>query len=203
MAILAKGVAVTEVVENKTVFQKPRVETNTAGQCTLLSSSMQTKTSLESAELPQSTPDTQLVQRELLPLDLDLTISQSNLPLGGRVQFLSVKLEENHKRPISSEHGCRPGGRMGNCSKSFYRKQKVQFFAQIERQQIEQEIQAMLEKQAKHKTQNTQPQFVGYIFFQSKNNGGMRPVFNMKKLNEYITYQHFKMEDLAVLKTQL
>ena len=87
------------------VTQEPKMEINTTGQYTLLLSIMQTNTSQERSRLPQSTPDMQLVQREILSVNLDLTINLS-------------KLEENHSRPISTERGCRSGVRMGNCSKS-------------------------------------------------------------------------------------
>ena len=61
----------------------------------------------------------------------------------------------------------------------------------------------MLDKGAIHATKPSNPQFIGHIFLRPKKDGGMRPVFNMKALNQFIQYKHFKMENLAMLKTLL
>ena len=61
----------------------------------------------------------------------------------------------------------------------------------------------MLDKRAIQPTNQTNPQFIGHIFLRPKKSGGMRPVFNMKALNQFIQYKHFKMENLTMLKTLL
>lgn len=39
-------------------------------------------------------------------------------------------------------------------------------------------------------------QFISNIFIVEKKNGKYRPVINLKKINEFIQYHHFKMETL-------
>jgi tRNA U34 5-methylaminomethyl-2-thiouridine-forming methyltransferase MnmC len=42
-------------------------------------------------------------------------------------------------------------------------------------------------------------QFISNIFIVEKKNGKFRPVLNFMKLNEFISYHHFKMETLDVV----
>ena len=46
-------------------------------------------------------------------------------------------------------------------------------------------------------------QFLSNLFLVAKNDGGHRPVINLKELNKNIPYQHFKMEGLHYLKLML
>ena len=39
-----------------------------------------------------------------------------------------------------------------------------------------------------------QHQFLGHIFLRPMKEGSQRPIFNLKKLNHYVQYQHFKMD---------
>jgi len=66
---------------------------------------------------------------------------------------------------------------------------------------IQKEIEEMLEKGAIQQAQPTVNQFLSSIFLVPKKDGGNRPVINLKKLNEFIPYQHFKMEGLHSLQS--
>ena len=65
---------------------------------------------------------------------------------------------------------------------------------------INKEILEMLGKGAIQKTNHSQGEFLSNIFLVQKKDGGQRPVINLKNLNKYVPYQHFKMEGLHCLK---
>ena len=68
---------------------------------------------------------------------------------------------------------------------------------------IDQEVWELLSKEAVHFVQpNTQqePRFIRSLFVITKKGGGQRPVINLKPLNCFIRYEHFKMESIHILK---
>ena len=65
---------------------------------------------------------------------------------------------------------------------------------------IQNEIETMLEKSAIQVVSPQKEEFITSVFLVTKKNGGNRPIINLKNLNSYITYQHFKMEGLHLLK---
>ena len=58
----------------------------------------------------------------------------------------------------------------------------------------------MLEKGAIQKVVPTRGQFLSNLFLVEKKDGGNRPVINLKNLNKFTPYKHFKMEGLHCLK---
>ena len=64
---------------------------------------------------------------------------------------------------------------------------------------VESEIDALLGKKAIEETQEFG--FISSIFTISKKSGGFRPVVNLKVLNKFVVYNHFKMESLPTLKS--
>ena len=65
------------------------------------------------------------------------------------------------------------------------------------------EVKEMLKKGAIRKVQPSKGEFVSNLFLVKKKDGGQRPVINLKQLNAYIPYCHFKMEGLQNLKYML
>ena len=65
---------------------------------------------------------------------------------------------------------------------------------------MDEEIEKMLEKQAIKLVQLSKDQFLSTLFLVAKKNTGHCPVINLKKLNRYIPYEHFKTEGLFLLK---
>lgn len=61
---------------------------------------------------------------------------------------------------------------------------------------IENEVLDLLSKKAISVSNYESGQFISNIFIVEKKNGKYRPVINLKKLNEFIQYHHFKMETL-------
>ena len=50
---------------------------------------------------------------------------------------------------------------------------------------------------------DTPGQFVGTMFLRDKPDGGKRPIFNVKPLNQYTEYIHFKLEGIPALIDQI
>ena len=65
---------------------------------------------------------------------------------------------------------------------------------------IDQDISEMLQKGAIQVVSPMNGDFLSSVFLVKKKDGGNRPVINLKELNSYVTYQHFKMEGLYLLK---
>ena len=76
------------------------------------------------------------------------------------------------------------------------RKMFCPHFSKEEAEKIDWEVQLLLQKQAIEETLPTREQFLGHLFLRPKKDGSMRPVFNLKGLNEFIPYEHFKMEGM-------
>ena len=61
----------------------------------------------------------------------------------------------------------------------------------------------MLRKGAIHLVHSKESQFLSNLFLVPKKDGGKRPVINLKALNSFIPYSHFKMEGMHLLKDLL
>ena len=72
-----------------------------------------------------------------------------------------------------------------------------------QRQQVQVEIDNMLEKGATCHTSYLKGEILSNVFLLGKKGGGNRPVINLKRLNQFIPYQHFKMEGLFCLREML
>jgi ribonuclease HI len=62
------------------------------------------------------------------------------------------------------------------------------------------EVQSLLQKKAIEIVPETELCFVSGLFVIPKRTGGYRPIVNLKNLNRYIEYHHFKMEGVQILK---
>ena len=76
-------------------------------------------------------------------------------------------------------------------------------FSKQERALISNEIEKMKLKGAILEVPPAQHQFLGHIFLRPMKDGSQRPIFNLKKLNHYVQYQHFKMEGQTLEKSLL
>ena len=61
---------------------------------------------------------------------------------------------------------------------------------------IQEEIDSLLQKQASIPVQEMPKEFISTIFLVPKKSGGMRPIINLKPLNNFVETIHFKMETL-------
>ena len=73
-------------------------------------------------------------------------------------------------------------------------------FSLTESKKIEAEISELLQKGALTNVTPDSDQFVSNLFLVPKCDGGSRPVINLKDLNEYLQYNHFKMEGIHLLR---
>ena len=69
-------------------------------------------------------------------------------------------------------------------------------FKAQERALIDIEIKNMLNLGAIQISKNEKDQFISNLFLVKKKNGKFRPVINLRKLNKFVEYFHFKMETL-------
>ena len=148
------------------------------------------------------TPDLSQVHPELLSLSLDQSLAGNQyLPAGRIAHFLPNWQKITDDQILLNTV---TGLELEWLEKPVYSQSvKGPNFSQPERKLIDKEIDFMLQKGAIQATNPSHPQFVGHIFLRPKKDNGMRPVFNMKALNRHIVYHHFKMENLAMLKTVL
>ena len=70
---------------------------------------------------------------------------------------------------------------------------------------IDKELGELIQKQAIHPVSehDYNTGFVSNLFVIPKKGGGQRPVFNLRQLNQVITYEHFKMEGIRMLRDLL
>ena len=70
-------------------------------------------------------------------------------------------------------------------------------------QDIKQKVSSLLSKGAIKQIPKSQAKFVSRLFTVPKKSGGLRPVINLKPLNQFLHLQRFKMEGLSDLKVIL
>ena len=76
-------------------------------------------------------------------------------------------------------------------------------FSVQEKEILMEEIQKLILKDAVEIVQPSQDQFLSQMFVVPKKDGGNRPVINLRNLNHFIAYHHFKMEGLYMVKDLL
>ena len=60
------------------------------------------------------------------------------------------------------------------------------------------EIEKLLQKGALEKVDSVEGQFISNIFLVPKKDGSLRPVINLKQLNFFVEYHHFKQENISL-----
>ena len=139
------------------------------------------------------------IQPALRKLGLDTSVLSRSLPLTGRLQFFQTNwrllIQDQYilqivtgvvipfqQIPLQTNMAPRISDN------------------QSEKEKIEQEIVAMLQKGAIQVVSPMKGEFISPIFLVPKKDGGSRPVINLKRFNSHIVFQHFKMEGLHLLK---
>ena len=66
---------------------------------------------------------------------------------------------------------------------------------------MREKIKSLLEKGAIERVRVPHhPQYISQMFFVLKKDGSMRPVFNLKGLNQFLHWEHFKMENVQMIR---
>lgn len=76
-------------------------------------------------------------------------------------------------------------------------------FSQSEHAAIDKEIDSLLSKNAIRPCTHCEGEFISNIFTRPKKSGGLRVILNLKQLNKHIIYNHFKMENLDMVKDMI
>ena len=69
-------------------------------------------------------------------------------------------------------------------------------FSKIEEIAVENEIEMLLNKEVIVPSEHEQHEFVSNIFLRPKKNNTFRMILNLKQLNNFVVYKHFKMDTL-------
>ena len=108
-------------------------------------------------------------------------------------------MESSNPRPRNPRHGCGLQARTHGSPVQHKVKAPLRF-SLTESKKIEAEISELLQKGALTNVTPDSDQFVSNLFLVPKRDGGSRPVINLKDLNEYLQYNHFKMEGIHLLR---
>ena len=68
---------------------------------------------------------------------------------------------------------------------------------------ISEEVQKLLEKGAIQEVSENEDGFYSRLFLVPKKDGQMRPVINLRPLNQFLVHNHFKMEGMHVVRDLL
>ena len=77
---------------------------------------------------------------------------------------------------------------------------RIPEMSKAQRELVKTEMQTMLRKGAISQIDHTQRQLISSLFLVEKKDGGQRPVINLKSLNFFVPYEHFKMGSLSSLQ---
>ena len=117
--------------------------------------------------------------RLFLPNWQKITVDPAILDVvrGYKLEFLSPPIEEYIRNPLQFSHA--------------------------ESKKIDSEVDTLLEKGALNMVKPGSGQFLSSLFLVPKRDGNSRPVLNLKELNVFLKYDHFKMEGIHLLRDLL
>jgi len=140
----------------------------------------------------------ELTKVNTLILELFPEKKLKSFPLAGRLQYFL----QNWKKITSNPEILNWVSGLDFHSKPYQLKPPYQAkMSKEETSLISQEVKAMLGKGAIQKVTNVEGQFLSNLFLVPKKDGGNRPVINLKSLNSFIPYLHFKMKVYIYSKT--
>ena len=142
---------------------------------------------------------------EIPPLEerahLDLkVIDWGNRPIAGRVRQARVNWGKLTRDPTILEM-------VDGCQIKFMSNPQQLLTIQAPRLSLSEqhlvhiEIRKLVQKGAVVAASRNETRFLGHIFLRQKKDGSQRPIFNLKKLNQWVEYVHFKMEGLHIVKS--
>ena len=146
----------------------------------------------------------EVIETNLLPSLKQLLLEgpACQFPLGGRLQFFHKNWEK-----ITTDHTILETVKgykiVFTQPPRQWRPVHTPRFSVEESTNLTQEVGKMLTKQAIEECSPLTDQFVGHLFMRPKKNGTFRPVFNLKPLNTFVVYQHFRIEGVQMLTSMI
>ena len=133
-------------------------------------------------------------------MDLSVVETETNRPVGGRLQFFRRNWEQISRDPWILETIL--GSRLEFSDRPHQRRELTQVPLSKEKAQaLDGELEKMAVKQAIEPVgDSSQATFVSPMFVVIKADGSWRPVINLKCLNQHILARHFKMESIRTAK---
>ena len=114
----------------------------------------------------------------------------------------STQLAENYSRSCDPRRGAGLQTRIPLTPKSrIYSKSSTVFTRGVGK--IDSEAATLLEKGALNMVKPVSGKFISSLFLVPKRDGNSRPVINLKELNVFLKYDHFKMEGIHLLRDLL
>ena len=142
------------------------------------------------------------VTKILLAKNLHTSLWQSKIPIAGRLQYFVKNWQK-----ITSDQFIIQIVQGYHLELDYPPFQKEippsPVFDKEQERTLDLEIQKLREKRAVEIVCPVQNQFISHMFVVPKKDGGSRPVINLKHLNNYVTYEHFKMEGLYMIRDLL
>ena len=131
------------------------------------------------------------------------SVDQTHIPLGGRLREFLSNWQKITTDPKILEY---VKGYVMEFMENPVQNWEIRApkFSKSENICISTEINEMLKKGAIELVNNPTPdQVLSHLFVRPKKNGGMRPILNLKSLNKFVKYQHFKMEGFQSVKNTI
>lgn len=130
----------------------------------------------------------------------DLLLSTNLTPLGGRLQSFLPQWQSLTSDPWVLN--VIQGYRLSLLMEPFQSHIPSTHVSDCQASLIDEEVKEMIQKGAVHAVPNSHPRdgFVNSLFLVPKKGGGQRPVINFKGLNQFLKYQHFKVEGIHMLR---
>ncbi len=125
-----------------------------------------------------------------------------NVPLGGRLRFFQQNWSMITNDPYILE--IVQGYKLDLVETPFQLQTPKQLiFSKSQTDLLDNEIRELRAKNAVRVVQPTPGLFVSTLFAVPKKDGGTRPVINLKEVNQFLNYRHFKMEGIHLLRDLL
>lgn len=126
----------------------------------------------------------------------------SQVPVGGRIKYFVENWQVLTSDPWILE--CVQGVKLEFCQTPPKQIQPPSlFFNQEKCSMITKEVKSLLDKKAIFQIPSQQEHFLSHLFLVEKKGGGQRPVINLRGLNNYLIYTHFKMEGIHCVKDMI
>lgn len=139
------------------------------------------------------------ISAEILNLNLQVIDPKNVIPVGGRIKYFIKNWQRITKDAIilSTVQG------VSLDWTSYPVQEKIPHPPKLNSEQekiLQEEITSLVQKEAVVRVAPNQNQFISNMFTVPKKDGGYRPIINLKPLNRFLLYQHFKMEGLFMVQ---